>query len=97
MLLRAWGAAMSWRTASLRMTIGRYTTEAESINGLRPSSSTSPNCVTSARLWDMYKEGMISAPSSGLSLTNRRNKMAYSEKVVDHYENPAMSVPLAQG
>jgi nitrogen fixation NifU-like protein len=36
----------------------------------------------------MYKDGVdISPPSSGPHI-KEVNKMAYSEKVVDHYENP---------
>ena len=87
-VLRALGRSDELAHSSLRMTIGRWTTEAgDRFRDRRPSRKTSPSSANSPRCGRCSRTASICPPSSG-QRTGRRTTMAYSEKVVDHYENP---------
>jgi len=54
-----WAAATKLAHSSLRMTIGRFTTEAEidyAVDTIKTQAS--PNCATCRPLWEMYKDGI---------------------------------------
>jgi hypothetical protein len=69
------------------MTIGRFTTEEEIDYAIAPSENVAKLRELSP-LWDMYKDGVDLSTIQWAALTDKENNMAYSEKVIDHYENP---------
>jgi hypothetical protein len=92
-VLRALGRSDELAHSSLRMTIGRFTTESDIDYAVSHAARIAwPSCASSRRLWEMYKDGVDSAPSSGRRTEPTpiawSHNMAYSDKVIEHYENP---------
>jgi hypothetical protein len=70
------------------MTIGRFTTEADIDYAVATLQEPVAKLRELSPLWEMYKDGIdLSTHPVGGAL-NRRRDMAYSDKVIDHYENP---------
>jgi cysteine desulfurase len=57
-VLRALGRSDELAHSSLRMTIGRFTTEEEIDYAMSTIRATWPSCASSARLWEMYQDGV---------------------------------------
>ena len=91
-VLRALGRSDELAHRSLRMTIGRFTTEAEIDYAVATLQDHVAKLRDLSPLWEMYKDGdRHQHHPVGCTLNSQSPgaiNMAYSEKVVDHYENP---------
>jgi hypothetical protein len=94
-VLRALGRNDELAHSSIRFTIGRFTTEEEVDYTIELLHDKIGKLRELSPLWDMYKDGIDLTPCSGqrtealvLTAGSPAGNMAYSEKVLDHYENP---------
>jgi Fe-S cluster assembly scaffold IscU len=94
-VLRALGRSDELAHSSLRMTIGRFTTEEEIDYAITTIKLNVAKLRELSPLWEMFRTASTYPPSSGPRIENTtgavhplERHMAYSEKVVDHYENP---------
>ncbi|KAF5271982.1 hypothetical protein FQR65_LT17513 [Abscondita terminalis] len=84
-VLRALGLSDELAHSSIRFSFGHYTTEEDIDHVIKISKAAVEKLRELSPLWDMYKEAIhiINADPEVW-----RSIMAYSEKVIDHYENP---------
>ena len=95
-VLRALGRNDELAHSSIRFTVGRFTTEEEIDYTIDLLKRKIAKLRELSPLWEMHKEGIdLEYRSSGprterhVCNTDRRSSiMAYSDKVLDHYENP---------
>jgi hypothetical protein len=71
-VLRALGRSDELAHSSLRMTIGRWTTEEEIDYAIATIRQNVAKLRELSPLWEMYQDGVDSAPSSGLRIERRR-------------------------
>jgi Fe-S cluster assembly scaffold IscU len=89
-VLRALGRSDELAHSSLRMTIGRFTTEQEIDYAVSTLQDRVARCASCRRCGRCTRTASTSAPSSGPRTDPLQGAltMAYSDKVVEHYENP---------
>jgi cysteine sulfinate desulfinase/cysteine desulfurase-like protein len=95
-VLRALGVGDELAHTSIRFGLGRFTTE-EEVDFVIELVTKVKRCATCRRStrWqegiDLKVDPMGRALTFAAPRTTRRDTMAYSDKVIDHYENPATS------
>ena len=87
-VLRALGRSDELAHSSIRFSIGRFTTEEEIDYTIALMKSKIGKLRELSPLWEMYQEGIESGKRRTGRHTKKEYQMAYSEKVLDHYENP---------
>src|SRR6185369_10235032 len=87
-----WGARTSWRTVPSASPWASTPPRRKSTTPSTCSSARSASCASCLRCGKCIKTALISTPCSGLHTKGGPESlggcMAYSDKVIDHYENP---------
>ncbi len=88
-VLRAMGISEDLAHSSIRFGLGRFTTAEEVDHVIRLVVEKVAKLREMSPLYEMVKDGRGSLPDRvGEPALKEEEKMAYSEKLLDHYENP---------
>src|SRR4029453_4003792 len=97
-VLRALGRSDELAHSSLRMTIGRFTTEEEIDYAVATLKDRVAKLRELSPLWEMYQDGVDISPMHWAPHVHKRSwDMSYSNKVIYHYENPRNVGSFAKG